>query len=119
MKHPIEKGVVTRENLFAGAFLFLYALILLVSDPEWLAWAGPILLGAFPAEAPANSFAAAPLETLQAASYLILPGLLALMVLAGIRDKVRIIRQAPSPEPREEGMRGAAAHGLPGHRKAA
>lgn len=118
MKRPLGKGIVTRENLFAGAFLFLYALILLVSDPEWLVWAGPITLGAFPTEAPAYAFAAAPLETLQAACYLILPGLLALMILAGIRDKVRIFRRAPSSEPRVERLR-EAGHGLPEHRKAA
>lgn len=82
------------------------------------AWAGPILLGAFPAEAPAVSLAAAPLETLQVACYLILPGLLALLVLAGIRDKVRVFRRAPSPGLQAEGMRGTARE-LPEHPKAA
>lgn len=118
MKRLITKKIVTRENLCAGVFLFLYALILLVSDPEWLAWAGPILLGAFPAEAPTVSFAAAPLETLQAACYLILPALLALMVLVEIREKARIFRRARSPEPSADEMRGAA-HGAPEHRKPA
>lgn len=118
MKRLITESIVTRENLFAGAFLFLFALILLVSDPEWLAWAGPILLGAFPAAAPAVSFAAAPLETLQAACYLILPALLAGMILAGIREKVLVFRRARSSEPSAEEMRGAA-HGTPEHRKAA
>lgn len=97
MKHLPGKGIATRENLFAATFLFVYGLILLVSDPEWLMWAGPITLGALPVEAPGVSFAFAPVEILQAASYAVLPGLLALIFLVRIRREARRSRHSHLP----------------------
>lgn len=118
MKHLSGKGIATRENLFAVSFLFVYALILIASDPEWLMWAGPITLGALPVEAPGVSIAFDPVETLEAASYAVLPGLLALILL------VRIGREAPdsrrSEAPRSPAAQGHGAAGAePEHRKAA
>lgn len=118
MNNQIDTRIVTRENLFAGTFLFVYALILLVSDPEWLTWAGPIVLGAFPAGNPATPVDAVALETLQAATYWMLPGLLALLILTGIGGRTRVVRRAPPPELPLDGMEGAA-HGMQDHRKAA
>ena len=118
MKHLFEKGILARENLFAIGFLFVYALILLAADPEWLLWAGPITLGAFPVEAPAVSPAFRPMESLQAASYAVLPGLLALILLLRTRGEGRASRTS-------EVSRATAAHGNaavrvePEHRKAA
>jgi hypothetical protein len=94
MKHLSEKGIATRENLFAVTFLFVYALILLVSDPEWLLWAGPITLGAFPVEAPGVFFPFDPVETFQAASFAVLPGLLALIFLVRIRGEAHRSRHS-------------------------
>ncbi|HSL92463.1 MAG TPA: hypothetical protein VK863_07420 [Candidatus Limnocylindrales bacterium] len=118
MKHLSGKGIVTRENLFAVTFLFVYALILLVADPEWLMWAGPITLGAFPVETPRFTFAIDPVETLQGASYAVLPGLLALILLMRIRGAVRISRRSEAMRPPAADGHGAA-HAEPEHRKAA
>jgi len=118
MKHLPGKGIATRENLFAVTFLFVYALILLVSDPEWILWAGPITLGAFPVEAPGVSIAFAPMEILQAASYAVLPGLLALIVLVRIRREAPDSRRSEAPRsPAAEGR--GAAHAEPERRRAA
>ncbi len=97
MKHLSEKGIATRENLFAVTFLFVYALILIASDPEWLMWAGPITLGAFPVGAPGVSFAFDPVETFQAASYAVLPGLLALILLVRLRGEAHRSRHSHMP----------------------
>ncbi len=48
MKRVKISSFFAPENLFVAVYLFLYAAILLSSDPEWLMWAGPITLGAFP-----------------------------------------------------------------------
>lgn len=112
MKHLSGKGIATRENLFAVTFLFVFALILLVSDPEWLMWAGPITLGALPVEAPGVSFAFDPVESFQAASYAVLLSLLAWILLVRIRGKARAVSR-----PVAEGHR--ALHAEPEHRKAA
>ena len=97
MKHLSGKGIATRENLFAVTFLFVYALILLVSDPEWLMWAGPITLGAFPVEAPGVSFAFDPAEAFHAASYAVLASLLAWIFLVRIRGEAHRSRHLQSP----------------------
>jgi hypothetical protein len=118
MKHLSGKGIATRENLFAVTFLFVYALILLVSDPEWLMWAGPITLGAFPVEAPGVSFAFDPVETFHAASYAVLLSLLAWIFLVRVRGEARDSRRSEtlrSPAAKGHG----AAHTEPEHRKAA
>lgn len=117
MKHLSGRGIATRENLFAATFLFVFALILLVSDAEWLMWAGPITLGALPVEAPGVSFAFDPVETLQVASYALLPGLLALILLVGIRGKARASR--PSEVLRLVAEGHGAVHAEPEHRRAA
>lgn len=118
MKHLSGKGIATRENLFAVTFLFVYALILLVSDPEWLMWAGPITLGAFPVGAPGVTFASEPVGSLQAASYAVLPGLLALIFLMRIRGAVRVSRHPKAIRPPAAEGRGAACAAQE-HRKAA
>jgi hypothetical protein len=97
MKHLSGKGIATRENLFAVTFLFVYALILIVSDPEWLLWAGPITLGAFPVEAPGVSFAFDPMEIFPVVSYAVLPGLLALILLVRLRGEARRSRHSHIP----------------------
>jgi hypothetical protein len=118
MKHLSGKGIATRENLFAVTFLFVYALILLVSDPEWLIWAGPITLGALPVEAPGVPFEFDPVETFQAASYAVLPGLLALILLVLIRGEALESRRSEASRPAAAEGHGAA-HAEPEHRKAA
>jgi hypothetical protein len=85
MKLFTGKGFATAEILFVGAYLAVYAFLLLVSDPEWLMWAGPVTLGAFPVTAPGVSLAFDPREIFQVASYSVLLGLLALIILARIR----------------------------------
>jgi hypothetical protein len=119
MKDLFKGRIVTREKIFLAGFFFVYALILLASDPEWLMWAGPIALGAFPVEAaPATPFSAVPLESLQWASYLTLPGLLALLILAKLRGDAHGIRAEEAPRsPAED--RHEPARGMPEHRKAA
>jgi len=94
MKHPSEKGIATGEILFVGVYFAVYAFLLLASDPAWLMWAGPVTLGAFPVTAPAVSLPFEPLEVLQTASYLALPGLLALAFLSGLRGEARRSRKA-------------------------
>jgi hypothetical protein len=119
MKGFFGKRIVTRENLFLGAFFFAYASLLLVSDPEWLMWAGPILLGAFPVEAaPATSGLPIPMDSLQAASYLILPGLLALVILVALRGDGRGFRRSRPSQAPADGRHGAV-HSAPESRKAA
>jgi hypothetical protein len=118
MKHLSGKEIATREHLFAVMFLFVYALILIVSDPEWLLWAGPITLGAFPVEAPGFSFAFDPVETFPAASYAVLPGLLALILLVRIRGESRDSRRSEALQSSAEKGHGAA-HTEPEHRNAA
>jgi hypothetical protein len=109
------KKAASRENLFAFAFLFVYGFLILVSDPEWLMWAGPVTLGVFPVEAPHVLPAFDSLETLRSASYSVLPGLLALIVLLRIGAKRRCARNAEAPgEEKPEAAREA-----PEHRKAA
>jgi len=114
MKHLSGKGIAAAEYLFVGVYLAVYAFLLLVSDPEWLMWAGPVTLGAFPITAPAASFPFEPLEVLQAASYLALPGLLALAFLSGLRGKARRSREAELRgllvEEKHEGAQGVREH---------
>jgi hypothetical protein len=76
-----KKWYVTRENLFAAAYLFFFAVILLSSDPEWLMWAGPITLGAFPLGIPQTALSFDPLEAFRAAGSAAFLGLSALAVL--------------------------------------
>lgn len=118
MKHYFGNGILARENLFAIGFLFVYALILLAADPEWLMWAGPITLGAFPVEVPGGSFASRPMESLQMASYAVLPGLLALILLLRVRGEARASRTSGASLVTAPGGH-AAMHVEPEHRKAA
>jgi hypothetical protein len=84
---PITR-IIAPENLFVAVYLFFYAVILLSSDPEWLMWAGPIILGAFPAAgAPSLSFD--PLEAFRAAATGVFLGLLALAVLLSAAGNLR------------------------------
>jgi hypothetical protein len=119
MKDLFTKRIATREILFLCGFFFAYASLLLASDPEWLMWAGPILLGAFPVEAaPAASLSAVPMDSLQAASYLILPGLLALVILVALRGDGRGFRRSRPAQSPADGRHGAV-HSAPEHREAA
>jgi hypothetical protein len=118
MKHLSEKGIAPSEVLFVGASLTVYAFLLLVADPDWLMWAGPVALGAFPITAPGSSLAFDPLEILATASYSVLPGLLALIILASSRGEAHGFRHSTIPGPTaEEGH--TQAHGAREHRKAA
>ncbi|HJX14405.1 MAG TPA: hypothetical protein VJ386_01650 [Candidatus Deferrimicrobiaceae bacterium] len=58
------------------------------------------------------------MEAFQAASYLLLPGLLALAVLAHLRGRVRESRRSAIPGPQAEKSRGMTRE-APEHRKAA
>jgi hypothetical protein len=114
MKHPAEKGSTAAEVLFVGVYFVVYAFLLLVADPEWLIWAGPITLGAFPSAVPNVASAFDALEILQSASFLILPGLLALIFL--VRKPVKalgsgsITAQEPAADKRKAVTRAAPEH---------
>lgn len=96
MKRIKTNRLLASENLFALAFLFLYAVILLLSDPEWLMWAGPITLGAFPAyTAPPLPFD--PADTLRGAAAGVMLGLLAFMVLLAANGNPRTHRERRTP----------------------
>jgi hypothetical protein len=118
MKHLSGKGIATRENLFAVSFLFVYALILIASDPEWLMWAGPITLGAFPVEAPPAFPAFDPQEAFRAASYSVLPGLLAWILLVRLRGEARRSLRSKKPGSLAD-EKHEVVHGVREHRKAA
>jgi hypothetical protein len=119
MKPLKGKCGTAAEVLFVGIFFVVYAFLLLVADPEWLMWAGPVALGAFPVEAaPVVLSAFDPLEALRLASFSVLPGLLALIVLVCIGGMRRGSGIAESRGTRMEGKQ-EAAHGAPAHRKAA
>ncbi|MGE5699387.1 MAG: hypothetical protein ACM31N_04900 [Deltaproteobacteria bacterium] len=119
MKPLKGKWGTTAEVLFVGTFFVVYAFLLLVADPEWLMWAGPVALGAYPVEAaPFVLSAFDPLEALRSASFSLLPGLLALIVLVRIGGRGRGSGIAESKETRTEGKQ-EIAHGAPAHRKAA
>ncbi len=88
MKRLKISSLFSPENLFIVVYLFLYAAILLSADPEWLMWAGPITLGAFPVNA-APPLPFGPADTFRAAASGVFLGLsaLALLLLAnGIPD---------------------------------
>lgn len=88
MKQIKTNRLLASENLFVPAFLFLYAVILLSSDPEWLIWAGPITLGAFPADiAPPLPFD--PADALRGAAAGVMLGLLAFVVLLAANGSPR------------------------------
>lgn len=119
MKPLKGKCGTAAEVLFVGTYFVVYAFLLLVADPEWLMWAGPVVLGAFPVEAsPVVLPAFDPLETLRLASYSVLSGLLALIVLVRIAGRRRSPGVAESKGTRTEGKQ-EVAHGAPAHRKAA
>ena len=118
MKQLHGKGSGTAEYLFVGVYLAVYAVLLLVSDPEWVMWAGPITLGAFPVAAPKVFPVFEPMEIFQAASYMVLPGLLALIILVRTRSDARSSRRIPAPESSGEKQQGRP-HGIPEHREAA
>ncbi len=80
VKRMTTNRLIAPENLFAAVYFFLFAVILLSSDPEWLMWAGPITLGAFPVDA-APSLSFDPLVAFRAAAGGVFLGLLALAVL--------------------------------------
>jgi hypothetical protein len=81
MRQLLTKRFFTPENLFVAGVLFFYAVILLSSDPEWLMWAGPITLGAFPVTSPPSPLPFDPAEAFRAAATGVFLGLLALAVL--------------------------------------
>jgi hypothetical protein len=119
MKPLKGKCGTAAEVLFVGTFFVVYAFILLVADPEWLVWAGPVALGAFPVKAaPVVLYAFDPLEALRSASFSVLPGLLALIVLVRIGGRRRNSDIAELKETRMEGKRGVA-HAASAHREAA
>lgn len=118
MKHLKRKGGTVAEVLFLGVYFVVYAFLLLVSDPEWLLWAGPITLGAFPSAVPNVAPAFDSIEILQSASFLSLPGLLALIFLVRKPAKAHGSGRSTSPEPAAEKI-PAATHGSPEHREAA
>jgi hypothetical protein len=118
MKHPKGKGGTAAEVLFVGAFFVVYAFLLLVSDPEWLLWAGPITLGAFPYGVPKVAPAFDALEILQSASFLSLPGLLALIFLVRMPGEAPGSSRSTAPEPAAE-KGEEVTHAAPEHRKAA
>jgi len=97
MKRLPKKGVATAEILFLIVYFASFAYLLLVSDPAWLIWAGPITLGAFPTVASGVAPSIEPHQLCQAASYSILPGLLALFILEGIREE----KSGAAPEAQE------------------
>jgi hypothetical protein len=80
--------LITPDNLFAAVYLFLFAVILLSSDPEWLMWAGPITLGAFPSDIP-PPLSFDPFETVRAAAGGALLGLLAFVILLAANGNPR------------------------------
>jgi hypothetical protein len=113
-------GTTAAEVLFVGTYFVVYAFLLLVVDPEWLIWAGPITLGALPAAAPKVAPAFDALEILQSASFLILPGLLALIFLVRALREARRSSRSPVPGTAAEmGKRKAVTHSAPEHREAA
>jgi hypothetical protein len=120
MKQLHGNGTTVAEVLFVGAYFVVYAFLVLVVDPEWLLWAGPILLGAFPTAAPKVTPAFDALEMLQSASFLVLPGLLALIFLVRTTREARRSSRSPAPTA-AAGMekRKAATHAAPEHREAA
>jgi hypothetical protein len=118
MKPLSGKRFAALESLFVGVFLFVYALILLVSDPEWLMWAGPITLGALPVTAPMLPPAFDAMETFQVASYSVLPGLLAWILLTRSRVTERSYRHSAIPGQDAAETRGVT-HAAQEHRKAA
>lgn len=81
MGSPRNKRFFTMEYLFVAAYLFVFATILLSSDPAWLLWAGPIVLGAFPLSVP-PSLPIDPVEAIRAASAGAFAGLLVVSALA-------------------------------------
>lgn len=113
-----RRRVVTREKLFLAAFLFVYAFLILSSDPEWLMWAGPVMLGALPVAAAPPLPALDPMETVQAASYAALLGLLGVVVLLALRDPARVRRHSDATA-RHEATPPAVVPGTAEERKAA
>ncbi|NJD63191.1 MAG: hypothetical protein FIA93_10805 [Deltaproteobacteria bacterium] len=118
MKHLEGKGYTAVEVLFIGGYFVVLAFLLLVADPEWLVWAGPITLGALPYAAPKAAPAFDALETLQSASFLSLPGLLALIFLVRLPGEARRSSRSAAPEAAAE-KRKVVTHAAPEPRKAA
>ncbi len=81
MRRRQRSRYTAREYLFVAVYLFVFALLLLTSKPEWLMWAGPITLGAFPVSAPASLPPFDPVEAFRAAGSGAFLGLLALAAL--------------------------------------
>lgn len=91
-----QTGLLAPKNLFIAGYLFFYALIILLADPEWLRWAGPIVLGALPVSmAPPIPFD--PFEAFQAAAVGVMLGMLALVILIAVNGNPRTGTVAADP----------------------
>ncbi len=86
MRPQRKSGSIGREFLFTAVYLFVFALLLISSKPEWLMWAGPITLGAFPVSAPASLPPFDPAQAFRAAGSGAFLGMLALAALLFLDD---------------------------------
>ncbi len=78
-----ERTGTAREPLFAALLLTLYGLaIFLPPDPEWVLWAGPMVVGALDVSSTPPLAASAAPGTLQTAAGLSVLGALAAALLA-------------------------------------
>ena len=77
MKRILSRAFAAPGDCAGLALLALYGCALLVADPAWILWAGPVTMGAFPVDAAPVAAAPGYLDTLQAASCAAAAGLLA------------------------------------------
>ncbi len=92
MKNHKEDRIFRQKDLVISGLLFsIYGLILFSLDPQWVMWAGPMVLGALyvPDPPPAILFFSSPREAFQLASLFSLVSLFALGLLIIIRGERR------------------------------
>lgn len=116
MNNHTEERIFTKKGVAIFLLFYsIYGVILFSIDPEWVAWAGPMVLGALYVPNSPPPLFSDPKAAFQMASLCSLLSLAALMILTLIRGEVQVGWMSwLKPRLRSKGLRGAAspAHGL-------